>query len=50
MVDSMSVFFAQRIVIGKQTFETVPAKLKDQVRETLINYGFPELCEENTQI
>lgn len=44
-MDSMSVFFAQRILLGKQTFESVPTKLKDQVRVILVDSGFPELCE-----
>ena len=42
----MAMFFAQRVILGKQTFESVPAKLKDQVREILIDSGLPELCEE----
>lgn len=42
----MSEFFAQRIVLGKTEFKNVPAKLKDQVKEILINSGLPEFCEE----
>jgi hypothetical protein len=42
----MSMFFAQRVILGKTAFADVPAKLKDQVREILIDSGLPELCEE----
>ena len=44
----MDLFFAQRVILGKCAFASVPAKLKEQVREILIEYGLPELCEENT--
>lgn len=40
----MAVLFANRIIIGKCTFEKVPAKLKAQVADILINEcGLPEL-------
>jgi hypothetical protein len=42
----MSNFFAQRIVLGKTEFKDVPAKLKDHVKEILMESGLPELCEE----
>ena len=42
----MAMFFAQRVILGKTTFADVPAKLKEQVRELLIDSGLPELCEE----
>ena len=42
----MSMFFAQRVILGKCTFAQVPAKLKEQVREILIDSGLEELCEE----
>ena len=35
----MAMFFAQRVILGKTTFADVPAKLKDQVRELLIESG-----------
>lgn len=42
----MAMFFAQRVVLGKTSFAEVPAKLKDQVRELLVDAGLPELVQE----
>ena len=42
----MAVFLGQRVILGKTTFADVPAKLKEQVRELLVDSGLPELCEE----
>ena len=42
----MAMFFAQRVILGKMAFKDVPAKLKDQVRELLVDAGLPELAEE----
>ena len=42
----MAMFFAQRVILGKTAFKEVPAKLKDQVRELLVDAGLPELAEE----
>lgn len=42
----MAMFFAQRVILGKTEFKDVPAKLKDQVKELLIESGLPELAEE----
>lgn len=42
----LAMLFAQRVILGKNTFAEVPAKLKVQVRELLIESGLPELCEE----
>ena len=40
----MAMLFAQRVILGKTTFEEVPAKLKTQVADILINEcGLPEL-------
>ena len=40
----MAMFFAQRVILGKTAFEEVPAKLKPQVADILINEcGLPEL-------
>ena len=40
----MAMLFAQRVILGKTEFEKVPAKLKQQVAEILINEcGLPEL-------
>ena len=42
----MAMFFAQRIILGKTTFPDVPAKLKEQVREILVDSGLEELAAE----
>ena len=42
----MAMFCAQRVILGKTAFKDVPAKLKDQVRELLVDAGLPELAEE----
>ena len=47
-MNPLAMFFANRIILGKQTFESVPAKLKDQVRELLVDAGVGHLCDEET--
>ena len=42
----MAMFFAQRVILGKTEFKDVPAKLKEQVREILIDSGLEELAIE----
>lgn len=43
-VDMMALLFAQRVLLEKCTFAQVPAKLKQQVADILINEcGTPEL-------
>lgn len=42
----MAMFFVQRIVLGKTAFKDVPAKLKEQVRELLIESGLEEFIVE----
>jgi hypothetical protein len=42
----MAMLFAQRIILGKSTFAQVPALLKEQVREILIDSGVGYLAEE----
>ena len=42
----MAMFFAQWVILGKTSFAEVPAKLKDQVRELLVDAGLPELVQE----
>ena len=42
----MVMFFTQRVVLGKTAFKDVPAKLKDQVRELLIESGLEYLAIE----
>ena len=44
--DMMAMFFAQRVILGKTAYKDVPAKLKDQVKELLVDAGLPELVEE----
>ena len=39
----MAMFFAQRVILGKTTFEQVPKALKKGVAEVLIDSGLPEL-------
>ena len=42
----MAMFFAQRVILGKTTFADVPAKLKDQVMELLVESGLEHLAVE----
>lgn len=42
----MAMFFAQRVILDKTEFKNVPAKLKPQVKELLVESGLPELAEE----
>lgn len=42
----MAMFFCQRVILGKTNFADVPAKLKDQVRELLIESGLEHLAVE----
>ena len=42
----MAMFFAQRVVLGKTTFEDVPTALKKGCAEVLIDSGLPELVPE----
>lgn len=40
----MAMLFAQRVILGKTGFDAVPAKLKQDVADILINEcGLPEL-------
>ena len=42
--EMMAMLFAQRVILGKAEFSAVPAKLKAQVADILINEcGLPEL-------
>ena len=42
--EMMAMLFAQRVILGKTEFNAVPAKLKAQVADILINEcGLPEL-------
>ena len=43
----MAMLFAQRVILGKCTFEQVPRLLKNQVAEILITEcGLPDLVPE----
>lgn len=39
----MAMFFATRVILGKTSFEDVPAKLKAGVAEQLLDAGLTEL-------
>ncbi len=39
----MAVIYATLILKGKRTFEQVPEKIKEQVKEVLIDLEVPEL-------
>ncbi|MEI3415429.1 MAG: CD1375 family protein [Christensenellales bacterium] len=41
----MAMLWAQQIMLGKKTFAQVPAKLREQVRELLVDSGVGELAE-----
>ena len=42
--EMMAMLFAQRVILGKTEFDAVPAKLKAQVADILINEcGLPKL-------
>ena len=44
-VESMAVIYATLIIKGKNTFADVPEKIKDKVKEVLIDLDCPELAE-----
>ena len=44
--EMLAMLWANQIILGKKTFAQVPAKLKDQVREILIDAGCEDLIEE----
>lgn len=44
--DMLAMLWAIQIINGKKTFAQVPAKLKEQVREILIDSGCEELIIE----
>lgn len=41
----MAMLYAQAIMQGKRTFSQTPVKLKEQVREILIDSGMEELLQ-----
>lgn len=44
--DMMAMLFAQRVILGKCDFDAVPARLKAQAAEILLDSGMPELVPE----
>lgn len=42
----MAMLWCQQIILGKKTFVQVPVKLKEQVRELLIDSGCENLISE----
>lgn len=44
-VESMAVIYATLIIKSKKTFADVPEKIKDKVKEVLIDLDCPELAE-----
>lgn len=44
--DMMAMLWTQQIILGKKTFAQVPVKLKEQVRELLIDSGCEDLIVE----
>jgi hypothetical protein len=44
-VNEMAVVYATLIVKGKKTFADVPALIKEQVKQVLIDLECPELAE-----
>ena len=45
-VEMMAMLWAQKIILGKKNFNDVPVKLKEQVKEILIESGLEELIIE----
>lgn len=41
----MAMLFAQKVILGKIGYCDVPAKLREQVKEILIDSGLEELVE-----
>ena len=46
VVEGMAIIYAQLIIKGKRTFESVPALVRPQVKEILIDMELPELVTE----
>ena len=44
-VKEMAVVYATLIIKGKKDFADVPARIKDKVKEVLIDLDCPELAE-----
>ena len=46
VLGNMAIIYAQLIIKGKRTFESVPALVKPQVKEILIDLELQELVAE----
>ena len=46
VLGNMAIIYAQLIIKGKRTFESVPALVKPQVKEILIDLELQELAAE----
>lgn len=44
-VEEMAVVYATLIIKDKKTFAAVPARIKEQVKQVLIDLDCPELAE-----
>ena len=44
----MAVIYATLIIKGRKTISDVPVKIREQVKEILIDLNCPELAEEST--
>jgi hypothetical protein len=42
----MAMLWSQKIILGKKSFADVPAKLKEQVAEILVESGLEDLISE----
>lgn len=42
----MAMLWAQKIMLGKKTYDQVPRLLKEQVKEILVESGLEDLIEE----
>lgn len=42
----LAMLWANQIIMGKKTFSQVPVRLKEQVREILIDAGCEDLIDE----
>lgn len=48
VVETMAVIYATLIVKGIKTINDVPARIKDKVKQVLIDLDLPELAEDTT--
>lgn len=47
-METMAVIYATLIVKGVKTINDVPARIKDKVKQVLIDLDLPELAEDTT--